>query len=171
MDIKEALRLVMRIYPQGVTVVTTKKDNRFFGLTVSAFTSISLDPPLVMVSISKQSSIHNIMLESEFFTINFLAEDQKIVSDIFSGRVKVKDRFEAVEYFFDKTGCPIIKGVRAYIECKKYSIYDGGDHSIFLGEVINAKKLSDKNPLIYYNQQYITLISPEKLEIIEDWWF
>ncbi|HLI45607.1 MAG TPA: flavin reductase family protein [Geobacterales bacterium] len=171
MDIREELRKVMRVYPQGVTVVTTKFENSLYGLTVSAFTSISLDPPLIMISISKLSSMHKILSNCESFTINFLAEDQKIVSDIFAGRIKVKDRFEAVQYFTERTGCPIIKGVRAFIECKKTIAYDAGDHSIILGEVINARKLNDKNPLVYYNQQYTTIVSPEKLEIIEDWWF
>jgi len=171
MDIKDELRKVMRIYPQGVTVVTTKKDNSFYGLTVSAFQSISLDPPLIMISISKLSSIHKIITNCEYFAVNFLAEDQKIVSDIFAGRVKVNNRFEAVQYFVEKTGCPLIKGIRAFIECKRYATYDAGDHSIILGEVINTKKLNDKNPLVYYNQQYTTIISPEKLEIVEDWWF
>jgi Conserved protein/domain typically associated with flavoprotein oxygenases, DIM6/NTAB family len=170
-DIKENLKKVMRIFPQGVTVVTTKKDNNFYGITVSAFTSISLEPPLIMISISKNSKIHDILINSDFFAVNFLAEDQKIVSDIFAGRVQVADRFETVQYFLEKTGCPIIKGVRAFIECKRYKVYDGGDHSIILGEVINVKKLSDKNPLVYYNQQYTTIISPEKIWMVEDWWY
>ncbi len=169
MEIKEELRKVMRVYPQGVTVVSFRKDNTFYGITVSAFTSISLEPPLIMISISKQSKIHDLIIEAEYFVVNFLAEDQKIVSDIFAGRVNVINRFEVVKYFFDITGCPIIKGVRAYLECKKYKVYDGGDHSIILGEVINAKKLNDKPPLVYYMQQYTTTMPPEKLETIEDW--
>jgi flavin reductase (DIM6/NTAB) family NADH-FMN oxidoreductase RutF len=170
-NIKEDLRKVMRIFPQGVTVVTTRKDNEFHGITVSAFTSISMEPPLIMISISKSSKIHDILISSDFFTVNFLAEDQKIVSDIFAGRVQVENRFEAVGYYFEKTGCPVIKGARAVIECKRYKVYDGGDHSIILGEVINAKKLNDKNPLVYYNQQYTTIITPEKFQLVEDWWY
>ncbi len=162
----------MRSYPQGVTVVTCSLGGKVLGLTVSAFTSISLDPPLIMVSVSKQSKFHQAMVDCKNFAVNILAEDQKTVSDRFAGRLGLVDKFEGIEYFFEKTGSPIIKGVIAFMECEKYSIYEGGDHSIVLGKVLNAKKLSNKFPLVYYNQQYTTILPPEKAYVAEEimWW-
>lgn len=171
-NIKEYLKLVMRHYPQGVTVVTCSINNKLFGLTVSAFTSISLEPPLVMISISKQSKFHEVLIESNYFAVNILAEDQKTVSDRFAGRHGLSDKFEGIDYFFEKTRAPIIRGVVAFIECEKWSAYDGGDHTIVLGKVINAKKLNDKKPLVYHNQQYTTILPPEQAYAAEEimWW-
>jgi flavin reductase (DIM6/NTAB) family NADH-FMN oxidoreductase RutF len=172
MDIRESLKEVMRVFPQGVTVVTTKYKNKYYGLTVSAFTSISLDPPLIMISISKFSHTHEAFTNSDFFSVNFLADDQKTIADRFAGRMQLQDKFQGINYTIYLTDTPIISGVRAFIECKKYKVYDGGDHSIILGEVINAKKSNDKSPLVFYTQQYTTIITPEKAYIYEDllWW-
>jgi flavin reductase (DIM6/NTAB) family NADH-FMN oxidoreductase RutF len=146
----------MRIYPQGVTVVTTEAAKGPTGMTVSSFTSISLAPPLVLVSIAKGSSLHDILRNAKAYAVNFLADDQKSVSDRFAGRTGGEDRFAGVRYSKGVTGSPIIHGVRAVIECKAWQAYEGGDHSILVGEVVTAKTLNSKRPLVYYAQQYTT---------------
>lgn len=146
----------MRIYPQGVTVVTTDSGEGPRGMTVSSFTSVSLDPPLVLVSIAKGSELHDLFRDAKGYAVNFLADDQKSVSDTFAGRTQKKDRFEGIKFTKGPAGSPLIDGARAVVECKAWQAYDGGDHSILVGEVTYAKALNGKRPLVYYSQQYTT---------------
>jgi flavin reductase (DIM6/NTAB) family NADH-FMN oxidoreductase RutF len=146
----------MRVYPQGVTVVTVKSSDGPKGITVSSFTSVSLDPPLVLVSIARSTALHKTLMNAPGFAVNFLADDQKSVSDRFAGRMELKDRFEGLKFREGLTGAPIIDGARAVIECKAWKAYDGGDHSLLIGEVIEARAVNSKRPLVYYSQQYTT---------------
>ncbi len=155
-ELQNGLRQAMRVYPQGVTVVTAEAEDGPKGITVSSFISVSLDPPLVLVSIAKSSELHDIFRGTSAFAVNFLADDQKSVSDRFAGRTQAQDRFDGLKFTQGVTGCPVIDGVRAVIECKTWRVYEGGDHSIIVGEVVSAKALSGKRPLVYYAQQYTT---------------
>lgn len=155
-DLQNGLKQAMRIYPQGVTVVTTAAKDGLKGITVSSFTSISLSPPLVLISIAKGSALHDTFREAQTFAVNFLADDQKSVSDRFAGRVELEDRFEGIRFSDGVTGSPIIEGVRAVLECRTWRVHDGGDHTLLLGEVISAKTFNSKRPLVYFTQQYTT---------------
>jgi len=155
-DPQNGLKQAMRVYPQGVTVATTNGPEGPTGLTVSSFTSVSLQPPLILISIAKGSAIHDLFREAEVYAVNFLAEDQKSVSDRFAGRTTVKDRFEGLRWTEGVTGSPIIDGARAAIECRAWQVYEGGDHSIFVGEVVSAREFNSKRPLVYFAQQYTT---------------
>ena len=146
----------MRVYPQGVTVATAYGQSGPTGLTVSSFTSVSLDPPLILISIAKGSAMHDLFREAKAYAVNFLADDQKSISDRFAGRTEAKDRFEGVGFTRGVTGSPIIDGVRVAIECRAWQVYDGGDHSILVGEVVSAKTFNSKRPLVYFSQQYTT---------------
>lgn len=146
----------MRVYPQGVTVATTTGPSGPTGLTVSSFTSVSLEPPLILISIAKGSTTHDLFVEAKVYAINFLADDQRLVSDRFAGRTKVRDRFEGLSFTKGVTGSPIIDGVRVAIECRAWQVYEGGDHSILVGEVVSAKTFNSKRPLVFYLQQYTT---------------
>ena len=154
--VQDGIREVMRVFPQGVTVVTTMTPEGPKGLTVSAFTSISLKPPLVLVSISRASRVHSYFMQSDVFAVNLLADDQKSVSRRFAGADGTADRFRGMDFTEGQTGSPVIKGVRAVVECRKWKVYDGGDHSVFIGEVARAEKLNEKPPLVFYQQQYTT---------------
>lgn len=153
------LKEVMRIFPQGVTVVTAMEGTVPKGITVSAFTSVSLNPPLVLISISKDSSVHKALMSSKGFAVNFLAHDQGNVSDRFAGRDEVSDRFEGVGFVAGATGAPVIKGARAVVECRPWKLYDGGDHSLLIGEVVRAERLNAKPPLVFFVHQYTTTAS------------
>lgn len=155
-DLQNALKQAMRVYPQGVTVVTTRTQDGPKGITVSSFTSVSLDPPLVLISISKGSALHDTLSSAEKFAVNFLAEDQKSVSDRFAGRSGSTERFQGIKHRAGSSGSPIIEGARAAIECRTWRVYEGGDHSLIIGEVISAESLNAKRPLVYYSQQYTT---------------
>jgi flavin reductase (DIM6/NTAB) family NADH-FMN oxidoreductase RutF len=155
-DTQASLKQAMRVYPQGVTVVTTDTSQGPKGLTVSSFTSVSLDPPLVLFSVAKVSAIHDIFRDAKAYAVNFLADDQKSVSDRFAGRTQSKDRFEGIKFAKGDSGSPVIHGVRAVIECRAWRVYDGGDHSVLVGEVVSARNFNSKRPLVYYSQQYTT---------------
>lgn len=155
-ELQAGLKLVMRSFPQGVTVATTNAGGKPKGITVSSYTSVSLDPPLVLVSIAKTSALHDMFKSAGAFAVNFLADDQKSVSDRFAGRMDLADRFEGLKHRQGATGSPIIDGVRAIIECSMWAAYSGGDHSILVGEVVSAKQMNSKRPLVYYQQQYTT---------------
>lgn len=155
-DVQVGLKSAMRVYPQGVTVATTMGERGPTGLTVSSFTSVSLDPPLILISIAKGSALHALFRGSKAYAVNFLADDQKSVSDRFAGRTSAKERFEGVGFAKGVIGLPIIEGVRAAIECRAWKVYEGGDHSILVGEVVSARTFNSKRPLVYYSQQYTT---------------
>ena len=161
-EVQEGLKAVMREFPQGVTVVTAMTKDGPRGLMVSSFTSVSLDPPLVLVSIAKSADLHDAFAGASSYAVNFLADDQRSVSDRFAGRVKVKDRFDGVRHHRWSTGSPIIDGARAAIDCKVWQVYDGGDHTLILGEVVRASVISARKPLVYYAQQYTTTGGPER---------
>ena len=161
-SLQTGLKEAMRVFPQGVTVVTMMVDGGPRGITVSSFTSVSLSPPLILVSIAKGSQLHDQYRGANAFAVNFLADDQKSISDRFAGRTEARDRFEGLKYDLGESGSPIIGGVRAVIECKTWKVYEGGDHSLIIGEVVAAHALSNKKPLVYYAQQYTTTEPPER---------
>ncbi len=160
-DPQNGLKQAMRAYPQGVTVVTTQAEDGPKGITVSSFTSVSLTPPLVLVSIAKNSQLHDLFRGAKGFAVNFLGDDQKSVSDRFAGRTEARDKFDDLKFRSGLTGSPVIEGVRAVIECKTWRVYEGGDHSIIIGEVVSAIAMNVKRPLVYYTQQYTTTEPPE----------
>ncbi len=160
-ELQAALKEAMRVYPQGVTVVTTSVPDGPKGITVSSFTSVSLTPPLIMISLAKGSVMYDVLVGSKAFAVNFLADDQKSVSDRFAGRGEPKDRFEGIRFRPGSSGSPVIEGVRAVIECRVWKVYEGGDHSLVIGEVIDARTLGKKRPLVYLTQQYTTTELPE----------
>jgi flavin reductase (DIM6/NTAB) family NADH-FMN oxidoreductase RutF len=155
-DLQNGLKQAMRVYPQGVTVATANGPEGPTGLTVSSFTSVSLNPPLILISIAKGSAIHDLFREAKAYAVNFLADDQASVSDRFAGKTNAKDRFEGLGFTKGVTGSPIIEGVRVAIECRAWQVYEGGDHSILVGEVVSAKTFNSKRPLVYYSQRYTT---------------
>jgi len=161
-EVQAGLKDAMRAFPQGVTVVTTQAEDGPKGITVSSFTSVSLNPPLVLVSLARGSDVHDFFLRAKSFAVNFLGDDQRSVSDLFAGRTPMKDRFDGVRFHRGLTDSPIIDGARAAIECDAWHVYDGGDHSIILGKVVKAFAISSGKPLVYYAQRYTTTEWPEQ---------
>jgi flavin reductase (DIM6/NTAB) family NADH-FMN oxidoreductase RutF len=160
---QEKLRAVMRCYPQGVTVAATTFMNRRWGLTVSSFTSLSLDPPLVLICISKASRAHEAFTASGHFTISVLAEDQREVSELFAGRMGGDaDRFSRASALETRRGLPILAGAIAWLECERWALYDGGDHTIIVGRVLDGAVLREAKPLVYYRRRYARLAEGEE---------
>jgi 3-hydroxy-9,10-secoandrosta-1,3,5(10)-triene-9,17-dione monooxygenase reductase component len=150
------LRGVMRFFASAVTVVTgSLETGELFGLTVSAFTSVSLDPPLVLICIRNESSATGLFQKSMKYCVNILAEGQRAIAEKFS-LAGEGGRFQNLDYELKKTGSPIIRDCIGYIDCKIVDVVSAGDHTIFLGEAIDVYA-EEKNPLLYLNRKYVKL--------------
>jgi flavin reductase (DIM6/NTAB) family NADH-FMN oxidoreductase RutF len=147
-------RRVLGSFATGVAVVTMRQGDSAYGLTINSFTSVSLEPMLIQINIAKNTTSHDMIEKSGRFTVNILAEDQELVSTIFAGAPPA-ERFSHVRTWESGGGGPVIEGSLAYIDVRVTAVYDGGDHSIFLGEVQEMQTLrEDANPLLYYRGRY-----------------
>ena len=145
-------RAALSRFPSGVTVVTTKDaTGKFHGITVSAFCSVSLDPPLILVCIEKTTGSHTAFEQSRSFVVNFLRSSQSDLSERFAAQLS--DKFEGLDFRHGIDGVPILEGCIANLECLLSNSYDGGDHTIFVGEVENVE-IGDGEPLIYFHSNY-----------------
>lgn len=139
-------------FATGVTVVSTRvKDGRRVGITVNSFSSVSLDPPLVLWSLSRQAPSLADFANASHFAINVLAANQHHLSRRFS--TPLPDKFEGVECSGESAGCPLLKGATAHFVCRNIRQLDGGDHVIFLGEV-EEYKWSEGEPLVFHSGRY-----------------
>jgi flavin reductase (DIM6/NTAB) family NADH-FMN oxidoreductase RutF len=142
-------------FASGVTVVTAQTaDLKPSGMTVSAFSSLSLEPPLILVCIDQRASIHSLLLEGRHFAVNVLTEEQEVLSRRFASRDG--DRFSGTGYKDGATGVPVLDDVLAAIECRVVHTYSGGDHTIVVGEVEYAI-LGEGKPLAYFRGGYAGL--------------
>lgn len=148
-------RSALSRFASGVTVVTTKDgEGKQFGITVSAFCSVSLDPPLVLICIEKITGSHHAFEESGRFTVNILASNETGISEHFASLIE--DKFAGIEHAVDEHGIPILPGSLATLQCRLFKSLDGGDHSIFLGEVEHVI-VRDAEPLLYFRGSYSTV--------------
>ncbi|HLA94134.1 MAG TPA: flavin reductase family protein [Pyrinomonadaceae bacterium] len=150
-------RSALSHFASGVTVVTTKDaSGKLHGITVSAFCSVSLEPPLVLICIEKTTGSHHAFEESGFFSVNILSSERSETSEHFASMLP--DKFEGVDVRLDSRGVPSLPEALATLECKLSKALDGGDHSIFLGEVENVI-IRNGDPLLYYRGEYRTINS------------
>lgn len=142
-------------FASGVTVVTTKDAaGKLHGLTVSAFCSVSLDPPLVLVCIENAAGSRYAFSESGVFTVNILSARQSHISEHFASLAE--DKFHGIDSAIGLNGLPLMPGCLAILECRITKILDGGDHTIFVGEVENTS-VGDGEPIIHFRSEYRTL--------------
>ncbi len=148
----EEFRSALGHFASSVTVVTARcEDEKLRGITVSAFSSLSLDPPLILICIDTRASLHEYLKEGCYFAVNILAEDQELVSRRFAS--KDPERFNGVGYKEGIERTPLLDGALANIECRVTSAYPGGDHTIFVGEVVSTHIIEHK-PLLYFRGGY-----------------
>jgi flavin reductase (DIM6/NTAB) family NADH-FMN oxidoreductase RutF len=152
---KAEFRRALGHFAAGVTVVTSKfADDQFGGVTVTAFSSLSLDPPLVLVCIDKRARMHDRLLRGGNFAVNILAEDQEAISRRFAS--SDPDPFRETRYSPGVTGAPVIHGAIAAVECRIVELLTGGDHTIIVGEV-EATEVREGKPLLYFRGGYGSL--------------
>lgn len=151
----EEFRLAMRNWATGVSVVTTQYQGIRHGMTVNSLTSISLTPPLVLVSLERKTRTHSLVVKSGIFGITILSENQQSVSDCFAGRCgDHENRFANLETHSLVTSAPFIDGGLVYLDCRVVTTYDASTHTLFIGEVVASQIGKDDQPLIYLNRMY-----------------
>lgn len=139
-------------FPTGVTVITTRAANGApVGLTVNSFSSVSLDPPLILWSLRTTSVSRNIFREAPYFAVNILSKDQEELSRQFCG--PVEERFSGVDYVDGIEDTPVLTGCAAVIECARQDIVTWGDHDVICGRIIRHA-YSEKEPLAFLGGQY-----------------
>jgi flavin reductase (DIM6/NTAB) family NADH-FMN oxidoreductase RutF len=150
-----AFRQSMRHWTTGIAIFTAQHEEQYHGMTVSSFTSVSLEPPLVVASIQKDTRTHNLADRSGAFAITILSEDQVDISNHFAGRMgEEQDRFLGLEIETLLTGAPLITGGLAFFDCKIVDRVNLGSHTIFIGEVLATRDINKSKPLAYYDRAY-----------------
>jgi flavin reductase (DIM6/NTAB) family NADH-FMN oxidoreductase RutF len=148
----DLFRQVMGNFATGITVVTTRDANgNPYGLTVNSFTSVSLDPVLVLVCLDNRLSGLDYFKNSKHFGVNILSDRQEDISRMFA---KKDSERPASIYLEGKLGLPLIRNSLAIMECEVKNVYAGGDHQIFLGEVQHAEVLQPEGALLYFRGKY-----------------
>jgi flavin reductase (DIM6/NTAB) family NADH-FMN oxidoreductase RutF len=145
---------VMRQWVSGVTIVTLQAGDRMHGLTVSGFLGVSLEPPLVAVSIGQELTSYRLLAENAAYAVNFLRDDQRELSDRFAGRLGDVDRFAGLTTHTASTGAPILDDCLAWLDCRVVATHAVGDHTLYVGEVVAAKMNAQASPLLYWNADY-----------------
>jgi flavin reductase (DIM6/NTAB) family NADH-FMN oxidoreductase RutF len=165
----ELLRLVMRHWPTGVSILASRDETASHGMTVNSFTSVSLEPPLVLASIEHGVRTHDLVEASGVFAISFLCEGQQWISDRFAGReTEAGDRFEGLPTITAATGAPILAENLGYLDCRVVAAHPAGNHTIFIAEVVAAntgaahvtERTGDDGvrPLLYFNRDYRQMV-------------
>lgn len=151
----EQLRAAMRAWTTGVTIVTASHDGIAHGMTVSSFTSISLEPALISISLHSTSRTGELINKAGAFGLTMLSEGQTQLSELFAGRTNENEnRLAQVETETLVTGAPLIKGGLAWLDCRVVHTYDAGMNRLFVAEVVAARGLEAGTPLVYFNRQY-----------------
>jgi 3-hydroxy-9,10-secoandrosta-1,3,5(10)-triene-9,17-dione monooxygenase reductase component len=156
---ERTLRKLRGLFGSGVTVVTTTHEGRRRGMTVSAFASISLEPPLVMIALAHEAGTREMIADSSVFAVNILSDDQEFLSERFAARAPiVNEKFEGVPYEVAVTGSPILPDSLAWYDCRVEATHDGGDHVIIIGRVVGIGFGDEaRQPLMYYANRYSRL--------------
>lgn len=150
----QEFRAALGQFATGVTIVTTRdKQGHAVGLTANSFNSVSLDPPLVLWSLSKRSSSLPAFKTGTHFCINVLALEQRMLAERFAS--KALDRFEGVAWRDGSGGAPIIEGAAAAFECFHHSHHDAGDHIIFIGQVERCDRRLGSAPLVFHGGRFL----------------
>ena len=155
----EQLRQSMRAWTSGVTIVTASHAGEQHGMTVSSFTSIALEPPLIIISLQTDSRTHDLVTQANAFAVTILGDGQEDVSDRFAGRIPdAEDRLSGIETGTLVTGAPFIKGGLAYLDCRVTQTIAVGTNTLFLAEVVAARGNGEGKPLVYHDRKYRKLV-------------
>lgn len=149
-----AFKEIMSRWSSGITVVTCRREGGIHGMTASSFTSVSLDPPLLLICIDRRTRTHEYVSQQGAFGVHILGSDMQGVSDRCAGFLGEEGHWlQDVEYHTELTGAPILDGTLAWMDCTVWQTYDGGDHTIFVGE-IQSGGVSEGEPLLWFERGY-----------------
>jgi flavin reductase (DIM6/NTAB) family NADH-FMN oxidoreductase RutF len=149
-------RSALGVFATGVTVITSRGEDHAYGMTANAFSSLSLDPPLVLVCVISGTTGAETIEKNRSFAVNILAADQEQISRYFSwkDRPRGAEAFEEIPHGVSATGCPIIEGSVGYLDCRLADAHEAGDHVIFIGEVLAIGYDTDVEPLVFHGGSY-----------------
>ena len=150
------LRDVLGMFATGVTVVTAGETVPR-GMTANSFTSVSMEPPLVLVCVKREAAMHKMIQDRGAFAVSVLSAHQEPVARHFANHARPRgdEEFALVDYVpGERTGAPIVSGALAWLECRLTAVYNGGDHSIFLGAVLGTGRGGDGNALLFFGGRF-----------------
>ena len=152
-------RQALGAFATGVTVITTRGEDHLFGMTANAFSSLSLDPPLVLVCVISGTTGAEVIEQNGRFAVNILGAHQEPISRYFASRDRPRgrDAFAQVPHRREVTGSPILDGVAAYLDCRLAASHEAGDHIIFIGEVLALGIEPGQRPLLFHGGRYASL--------------
>ncbi len=148
-------RKILGAFATGVTVASTRIGDETWGMTANGITSLSLDPPLVLLAVQKDAASHGKFREGGCFALNILTAQQQELSDRFA--FKGPKDFSGLDYTTAETGAPVLADSLGWVDCRVTEVLDGGDHDIFIGEIL-AGETGSGEPLLYFNGKYARLI-------------
>jgi len=150
----DSLRNVLGRRAATVAIATARVGERVHGMTVTAFTEVSLDPPLVLVCADKSSDTHPVIAEGGVFALNLLASDQAVLSNRFASKKDEERRFEGIVWETEATGAPILPGTLGALDCRVVAAHEAGDHVIYIGRIEALRVADDREPLLYHRGSY-----------------
>jgi flavin reductase (DIM6/NTAB) family NADH-FMN oxidoreductase RutF len=148
---------VMARVPAGVVLISTRTDDGYKALTASSLVSISLEPPLVLVGLERDSATRTAILESRAFNVSILTRSQEFIADRFAGRAPAVDpKWNTLPHRLGKNAIPLLLGAAAWLECRVTDTHRAGDHDVCIGEV-EAAEVGSGDPLLLWDRQFWTL--------------
>jgi flavin reductase (DIM6/NTAB) family NADH-FMN oxidoreductase RutF len=155
-------RSTVGAFATGVTVVTTRGEEHAYGMTANAFSSVSLDPPLILVCVINPSEGADHISRNGVFAVNILSVDQEPLSRYFASRDRPRglDAFRDVSHRLGASGSPILDGAAAFMDCRLHATHEAGDHLIFIGEVLELDVQDGGTPLVFHGGGYRLLEPP-----------
>lgn len=161
-SVGDQLRMAMRHWASGIGIAATKHLGKQYGLTVSSFTSVSVDPPVVLISVHQDSQAYDPILNAGHFGVTLLSADQRELSDRFAGRTVTDEaRFDGLETFTLETGSPFLPGGLAVFDCELIGTFETATTTVMFGDVlaarVSSRPLEELHPLLYYQQEYARL--------------
>jgi flavin reductase (DIM6/NTAB) family NADH-FMN oxidoreductase RutF len=157
----DLLRKAMRFWATGVTIVTATHEGIQHGMTVSSFTSVSLNPPQVLISLAQDARTHDLITRSHNFGLTILDVSQQELCDRFAGRIPDDmDRLNGLETITLVSGVPLLKQGLAHLDCHVVTTVGSGTHTIFIAAVLSAQSGEDGEPLLYFNRAYQKIQKP-----------
>lgn len=146
---------ILAQWPSGVTIVTTIKDGKWKGITASSFTSVSADPPLILICVAQKLYTHQLISESGVFAVSILNDSQAEIGKLFAGMYPdIENRFATATWHTAVTGAPILAESAGWVDCKIVLKMSAGDHTIFVGEVQDGDVPGTAAPLLYHNRRW-----------------
>ncbi len=153
----ETFKKTLGCWASGVTIVTSQFGAERLGMTVSAFSSVSLSPPLVLVCADKTSNTNALIQKSRAFTVNVLSAEQGALSNLFADKKREAIRFDGLDCTTGATGCPHLPGALSALDCHVRDEIDAGDHVVYIALVEAAEFDSAREPLVYFRGAYKSL--------------